>query len=186
MILGISGTLSSGKNSLAEYLEQKFGLMHISTADMIREIAQAQHGSIERPILYQTANDLRKTYGSAVLVERAIDRYHNSIRNYAGVIVSDLRSTGEANKIKELGGKVVFVDAPIELRYERMKARQRDGESLVSFEEFKQNEQKELTSGMSDSDFNLTKIGEMADVKLQNAGTPEEFYDTAEKALELV
>jgi dephospho-CoA kinase len=186
MILGLSGTISAGKDMLADHLQEKFGLMHISTADMVREIAMAQSGSIERPVLYDTAYNLRKTYGSAVLVERAIDRYHNSIRNYAGVIISDLRSAGEAKKIQELGGKLVFVDAPIELRYQRMVGRLRDGEAKQSFEDFKKNEDKELTSGMSDTDFNLTKIGEMADIRLQNSATPEEFYSTAEKALQLV
>lgn len=186
MIIGLSGTLSSGKNSLAEHLEQKFGLMVISTADMVREVAMAQKGSIERPVLYETANELRKTYGSAVLVERSIDRYHNSIRNYAGVVVSDLRSIGEAQKIKELGGVLVFVDAPIETRYQRMVSRKRDGESTVSLEEFKKNEEKEMNGDSYNSDFSIAKIRDAADVKLMNSGAIEEFFDTAEKALGLV
>lgn len=186
MILGLSGSISAGKDMLADHLQEKFGLMHISLGDIVREIAQAQHGSIERPILNKVATELRQTYGGSVLVERAIDRYHNSIRNYPGLVITGVRSLGELNAIKEQGGKIVYVDAPIEVRHKRNQDRQRDEEAKLTLEQFKAREETELYSGISDKDFNITKIGEMADIKLNNTGTPEEFYDIAEKALELV
>jgi dephospho-CoA kinase len=186
MILGFSGTFSAGKDMLADHLQEKFGLMHISTGDIVREIAQAQRGSVERPVLVEVANELRKTYGGSILVQRAVDRYHNSIRNYAGVIITGVRSLGEAKAIKELGGKLVFIDAPIELRYSRMVSRNRDSEATLSLEQFKAGEQKELNSGLTDADFNIAKIFEIADIKLDNSGTPELFFANAEKSLQLV
>lgn len=186
MILGFAGTLSSGKDSLADHLQEKFGLMHVSTGDIVREIAQMQKGSVERPVLFDTANELRQTYGGGVLVERAFDRYHNSIRTYAGVVITGIRSTGEAKAIKELGGKLIYIDAPLEDRYTRMQSRQRDGEARITLEAFKEREDKEMTSGISDADFNIKQIGEMADIKLTNTGSIEEFFDTSEKALQLV
>lgn len=185
MIIGLSGTFTSGKDALAEHLEQKFGLMHISTGDIVREIAQTQRGSIERPILYEVANELRHSYGGGVLVERALDRYHNSIRTYAGVVVTGIRSLAEAKAIKELGGQLIYIDAPIEMRFSRMQARQRDGEARITLDAFREREQKEMSSGISDADFNILQIGKMADVTLQNTGTIDEFFATAEKALKL-
>jgi dephospho-CoA kinase len=185
MIIGFSGTFSSGKDILAEHLQEKFGLMHISTGDIVREIAQAQKGSIERPVLHEVADELRRTYGGGVLVERALDRYHNSIRNHAGVVVTGIRSLAEAKAIKNLGGQIVYIDAPLEVRYARMQARQRDGEARITLEAFRQRELTEMNSGISDADFNVQQIGNMADITLQNTGTIEEFFASAEKALSL-
>ena len=183
MIVGISGSFSSGKDTLAKHLEDQYGFMSISTGDIVREIAQEQRGSIERPVLHEVATELRYKYGGAVLVERALDRYHNSIRNYAGVSITGIRSLGEAKAIKELGGTLVFVDAPIEVRYERMVSRKRDGESAVSFQEFWQREEAELSTGINDADFNVSEIEKIADVHINNMTTPEEFFKSADKAL---
>ena len=183
MIVGISGSFSSGKDTLAQHLADKYGFMNISTGDIVREIAQAQRGSIERPVLQEVADELRHKYGGAVLVERALDRYHNSIRNYAGVAITGIRSLGEAKAVKELGGTLVFVDAPIELRYKRMQARKRDGESSVSLQEFTQREEAELSSGTSDADFNLLAIEKLADIPIINMTEQEDFFRAADKAL---
>lgn len=186
MIIGLTGTLSAGKDVLAEHLQEKFGLMHISTGDIVREIAQEQKGSIERPVLFEVANDLRHSYGGGILVERALDRYRNSIRTYAGVVITGIRSLAEVQAIKNFGGTIVYVDAPIEQRYRHMQERNRDGESRITLEAFVEREKRELHSGPSDADFNLQQIGEQADIKLTNDGTLEQFFDTAEKALSLV
>ena len=183
MIIGISGTFSSGKDTLAHHLQEKYGLMHISTGDIVREIALAQHGSIERPVLFDTANQLRHTYGGGVLVDRAVDRYKNSIRTYAGVVITGIRSLAEAKAIKDQGGTIVFVDAPLQQRYDRMQQRQRDGEARISIEAFTERERKELSSGVSDADFNITQIGTMADIHLENTGNVDDFFAAAEKAL---
>lgn len=157
--------------------------MAISTGDIVREIAQAERGSVERPILHDVANELRHKYGGAVLVERALDRYHNSIRNYSGVAITGIRSLGEAKAIKVLGGTLVFVDAPIELRYQRMIERRKDNEIAISLAEFTAREETELASGITDADFNLLEIEKIADIHLVNSGTAEEFFAAADKAL---
>jgi len=183
MIVGISGSFSSGKDTLAKHLEEKYGFMSVSTGDIVREIAMAERGSVERPILQVVADELRHKYGGAILVERALDRYHNSIRNYAGVAVTGIRSLGEAKAIKDLGGTLVFLDAPIELRYQRMQARRRDDEVKISLQEFTQREEAELASGRSDADFNLLEIEKIADVPLINMTSQEDFFKAADKAL---
>jgi dephospho-CoA kinase len=183
MIIGISGSFSSGKDTLAKHLNEVYGFMGVNTGDIVREIAQVERGSIERPVLQEVADELRHKYGGGVLVERALDRYHNSIRNYPGCSIVGLRSLGEAKAIKEQGGTLVFVDAPIEIRYERMIARARDDEKVITLEEFRQREEAELSSGSSDADFNLLEIEKLADVKLVNDTTAEAFLRQADSVL---
>ena len=185
MIIGLTGTFSSGKDSLAQHLQEKFGIMHISTGDIVREIAQEQRGSSERPVLLEVANELRRSYGSGVLVERALDRYHNSIRTYAGVVITGIRTAAEAKVIQDLGGTIMFVDAPLELRYQRMQVRARDGESRITIEAFQEREKREMVGTQSDTDANIQNVKAVANITLQNTGTLEDFYDIAEKALAL-
>ena len=69
MIIGLSGTFASGKDTLAHHLVQKFNFLHISTGDMVRAVAESEYGNIERPTLVKTANELREKRGPGVLAE---------------------------------------------------------------------------------------------------------------------
>lgn len=185
MIIGISGTFGSGKDSLAEYLYNKYNFLHISTSDIVREFARKQYSSTDRPILKKVANELRQSYGSAVLVEIAFDRYKKANVNYDGLLVSAIRSIGEVNKIHQLGGIMVFVDAPVDVRYKRIIQRKRDEEANVSFEEYKKREEAELSAGKRDDVQNLNAVKSISDLVIINNKTKEEFYEKAEKALKL-
>jgi dephospho-CoA kinase len=178
-LIGISGTFSSGKDTIAEYLVRDFGYTHVSTSDLVREAAMREYGSIERPILHRTADEHRKKNGPGIFVEMGLDKPRP-------LVFTGIRSLGEANTIKKHGGIMVYVDAPIEVRYERVKSRQRDGESGVSLEEFRAREDKEMYSGPTDADFNIRGIGEMADVTLINTGLSlEEYIALAYRAIGL-
>lgn len=183
-IIGLSGTFASGKNTLSQYLVEKYHYLHISTADMVRDEAQRLHGSIERPVLHETAKALRQSRGAGVLVELAIEVYESKKADYAGVVISDMRSLGEAKAIKAAGGLLLFVDAPIELRYQRMVSRKRDDETKLTLDEFKAQEAKELQStDTSDAAFNLLGIRDMSDCLLTNQSSPEALFAEAERAL---
>jgi dephospho-CoA kinase len=77
--------------------------------------------------------------------------------------------------VRQAGGVIVFVDAPVEVRYERMKARERDAEAVLTLEQFRANEEKEMYSGPNDADFNLRQIKAEADVVIENSVTLESF-----------
>jgi dephospho-CoA kinase len=155
-LIGLAGTFAAGKDTVSHVLERDFGYMHVSTSEMVRKVAQERYDSIERPTLFQTANELRHENGPGALVIEAL-------KHEKPLIISGLRSLGEAKQIKKAGGVLVFVDAPIEVRYERMRSRDRDAEAQLTLEQFTQNEQKEWHAGEDDADFNLRDIKAMSD-----------------------
>ena len=171
-LIGLAGMFGAGKNTLADYLVDNFGYNFVSTSDMLREISMREYGSIDRPYLQKTSLEQKKARGGGVLVLESLNKPRP-------LIISDLRSLGEAKEIKKAGGVLVFVDADQRVRYDRIVKRQRDGESGRSFDEFVAGEKVELKSGDSDADFNLLGIRDMADVLLMNNGTPEEFVAAA-------
>ncbi len=184
-IIGLAGTFSSGKDSLARFLEEKFSIKHISTSDIVREFAQEKYGSIERPVLYKTANELREERGAGILSQIAIERYESYKQKYpGGVCISGFRAWAEAKVIKDKGGMIVFTDAPAKARYSRSIARARDNEKLNTFEEFLEREAKE--NGAVNSNFNLLGIKQKADVVLDNDDALDTFLMEAVVAIGLI
>ena len=190
-IIGLAGTFASGKDTLGHYLVTEYGYLHVSTSDMVRQEAMKAHGSIERPVLHETANTLRHDRGAGVFAELAITLFKAKLESgndYKGLVVSGLRSLGEAKAIKAAGGTLLFVDAPIEIRYGRMVSRKRDDETKLTLDEFAAQEAKELTveDESDDAAFNIRGIQAMSDIVLENGSSLDEFIASATQALKLV
>lgn len=186
LIFVVVGTFGSGKDTVGEHLSQKHGMIHISSSDIVRAEAQKRYGSIERHVLLQTANELRTMHGPHVLGQMSYDRMLEAGDAASkGVVISGLRNVDGVQYIKDRGGHVVYVDAPIEVRYERMQARQRDAESTLTLEEFQKNEEKELESGGPNQP-NILAIKDIADFHLMNDTSLEAFAEQIEAMLETV
>lgn len=177
-IIGLAGTFASGKDTLAKQLVNQFGYNHVSTSDMVRSAALEEHGSIERPVLQTVATHHRHTDGPGYFATRAL-------REDRPLIISGLRSMGEVDAVRAAGGVIVFVDAPIQIRYERMKSRNRDREVDVTLETFTANEQNEWHVSDDPADFNLRDIKQTADIVIENQMSLDDFIDAAYKSLGL-
>jgi dephospho-CoA kinase len=175
-LIGLSGTFGSGKDTLARQLAKDFGYTHVSTGDILREFTMKEHGSIERPLLYATGEKLRKEIGADALVVKALEKPRP-------LVITGMRSLGEAKAIKAAGGKLVFLDAPLNLRYERMRSRKRDHEVGLSLEEFQAREADEWYMGDDDADFNLKGVKALSDFVIDNGLPLREFLESAYEKL---
>ncbi len=177
-LIGIAGTLASGKDTVAGHLENDFGYNHASLGDIIREVAMKERGSIERPVLFEVADTHRKAEGAGAFAKIALQKPHP-------LVITGVRTLGEAKAIKEGGGIILFIDAPLEVRYERMRSRARDTESQLDLAGFKHHEDKEWYAGPTDADFNLRDVKEMGDIVIDNSLTLEPFLAMVLEKLEL-
>lgn len=177
-LIGIAGSFASGKDTVAHALEADYGFTHVSTGDMVREVAQRERGSIERPVLFEVADEHRHRDGAGVFVVHALEKPRP-------LVITGIRSLGEAKALKQAGGTLLFIDAPAAVRYERMQARHRDTETELTLEQFEANERKEWHSGETDADFNLRDVKAMADVVMDNLVPLNEFIKEAELRLNL-
>lgn len=167
-LIGIAGSFASGKDTIAHHLEKDFEFTHVSTGDMVREVALAERGSIERPVLHEVANEHRHRDGAGAFVNHALKKSRP-------LVITGIRAMGEAKALKAAGGILVFVDAPVEIRYGRVKSRNRDAEVELTLDQFIANEEKEWYSGDADADFNLRGIKMMSDVVIENILPIDEF-----------
>lgn len=191
-IIGVAGTLGSGKDTVGEVLAEEYGFSHASTSDMLRAAKKKKYGDSPKALLLRAdpfANELRATRGPGVLVELAYEEYMENIDKYpGGMVATAIRSIGEAEKIKELGGTMVFVDAGPKIRYERTFARKRDtNDHSASYEDFLAMEKSESDVPAGDKTVqNLPAMKELADIQLENNGNDiEAFKEAAKKSLNL-
>ncbi len=190
MIFGLAGTLNAGKDSLGNWLQENHGFLHVSTSDRIRQMKRDVFG--DRPEALLTRNDpfinnLRAERGPGFLIDIVYEDWLSAKDRYpGGCIASGVRAIGEEERIHELGGKLIFVDADPQIRYERSQKRQRDAnESGRSFEEFMATERSEIDVDQSDKTIsNLVAMKRMADIVIENnASSLDDFILQAKAAL---
>lgn len=178
MIIGITGTNSSGKESIAKYLMGR-GFVHYSLSDVIREEAAARSLSKERNTLIELGNELREKHGEGILAIRALKKIkEGEIKN---AVVTSIRSPGEIKELKESGDFYLLgVDAPAEMRFKRAIARGRI-ENVESLQEFIKTEEREKTTEKSKQQ--LTVCLGMANKVIMNSGSFEDLYKEVDDVL---
>ena len=164
-IVGISGTTASGKDTAAEYLECK-SFLHVSTSDVIRAEAIRMYGSIEQHILRRVGHEMRVRDGVGAVCLSAIAQYEAQRRDFIGIVLSGMRSIGPAQTIKDSGGLLISVDAPLRTRYDRLVARGRIGD-LTNYEEFVRFEEEQLNGTLTTGQ-NTRAIEEISDFRIYN------------------
>lgn len=177
MIIGVVGTLASGKDSVAEYLARDKGFTHVSTADLLRDyIRDNGLGGLDRDNLRMVANRLRTEQGGDFLVKLALSRPERPIA------LTAMRSPVEVQAIHEAGGHVIAVDAPVTQRYAWARARGRIDDAVTE-EQFKEQEEAEIVN-TDPNHQQITAVIAMADFNIANDSTLEELYRKVDVILE--
>ncbi|MDP3981768.1 MAG: deaminase [Chlamydiota bacterium] len=170
MIIGLTGRNGSGKGVVAEFLIQR-GFIYGSLSDIIRDELKDRGIEITRENLIRQGNELRLQHGPGVLAEKISERF-DSDKNY---VIDSIRNPEEVKTLKKcLGFTLAYVDAPIKLRFERVKERRREHDP-ISYEEFVRLENKECSSDNPAAQ-QLDKTQKMADIILTNHGPLDELH----------
>lgn len=169
-IYGVGGTNGAGKDAVSQLLVERHGYMYVSVSDVLRHEAERRGLPAERRHLSAISAEWRKKQGLGVLVTQAMAEFKAAGGDYNGVIIGSLRNSGEADRIHELGGQVLWVDATPEIRYDRIRARNRGLEDDKTYEEFLAEEAAELhmPEGGDAAQLNGLAVKERADVILMN------------------
>jgi len=180
MIIGITGTFAAGKDTVADYLE-KIGFEHFSTGEEIAEIAREKGIETTRDNLRELANKLRDEFGADYLSRRVIEKKAKTDK----VVVTGLRQPGEIEYLKNQGNFVMIaIDAPIELRFERMAERKRPGDA-ETLEAMRDKEQKEMQSTGKNSQ-KIHECIKMANYTITNEGSFEELYQKVDQLIKRI
>ncbi len=181
MIIGISGSFGAGKGTVVEYLKKEKGFTHYSASGFIVEEIEKRGLEVNRDNMAVVANELRASHDPSYI----IDSLYARAKAFGGdVVIESLRAVAEVKRIKELGGKVLGVDAQSEVRYERSIARN-SVKDHVTHEKWLEQERAE--SNQSDpTKQNIFGALKEADFVITNNGSIEELNAQVEHFLDSV
>jgi dephospho-CoA kinase len=165
-IIGLIGAIASGKTLVADYLVKEEKARYFRFSDVLRDILVRLHQADTRENLQSLGLGLRKTFGEGILA-KAVRQDLAAVKG--GLIVVDgIRYPDEFDMVKGLGGTIIFITAPQEVRHMRATRRGTRGEVRICLEDFKKCEEKE-------TERLIEALGAKADYTITNTGTMDEL-----------
>ncbi len=102
MIIGITGTDGAGKGTVVDYLVHTKGFAHYSSRALITAEIEARNLPVDRDHMRLVANDMRREYGNAVIVQKALERHE--LEHSHDCVIESIRAVAEAELLHEHGG----------------------------------------------------------------------------------
>ena len=162
MVIGLTGSYCSGKDTVAEYIVQSHGFTHYSLSDVIREAMVKEGVETTRENLILFGTNLRSKNGNGILAKMVLEKMSAS----GSYCITSIRHPDEVRELKNRKDFVlVNTDAPQSVRFARMQKRKRPGdpETLEKFIELEKKESQSEGSGQQ-----LLKTAALADITFIN------------------
>ncbi len=174
IILGLLGTIGSGKTTASDYLISK-GFFRVIMGDLVREKAREEGLELTRENLGKTQEKYRTKYGADYFINETIKRLKESGRE--SLLIDGIRTPKDAEGAKREGAILILVDAKKNVRFERLKVRAREGEGKKTFKDFERDEFREWEF------FKFKETLDYVDYRLDNSGSVEELYKQIDSLL---
>lgn len=176
LIIGLVGQAGCGKGTAADLLRNEYGAGYIRFSGILGEIIEKLSIEKTRDNFIKLSEALRKMYGDDVLsfaIEKAALGAKEDI-----VVVDGIRRPGDIVALEPLPQfKLISIEVPAELRFERMKKRgEKATESNMTWEQF-MNEEKAPT------EITIPKVMDRAWRAIPNEGSKEEFEEAVRETM---
>lgn len=151
-IIAFIGFPLSGK-STATKVAKELDIPVVVMGDVVRSEAAKRGLKLTDENLGKVANELRQKEGMDAIAKRCIPVIRQTAKDKGVVIVDGIRGIAEVERFKKEFGEdfiLIYIDAPLELRYKRALERQRS-DDIKSIEELKERDERELSWGMGEA-----------------------------------
>ncbi|MFC3957474.1 AAA family ATPase [Halovivax cerinus] len=176
-VIGTVGLPGSGKGEAAT-VAREAGIPVVTMGDVVRQ-ETADRGLDPTKDHGTVAQALRDEDGPTAIAERSLPMIEDRLETHDTVLVDGIRSDDEVAVFEEAFGEtftLVSIEAPAELRRERLESRGRDADEADGGESVEQRDQRELGWGMGEA------MAE-ADVVVENTDTLEAFHERVRELL---
>ncbi len=179
IIIGITGTIGSGKGTIVDYIVEKHGYKHLSVRQFLIDIILERGLTPNRDSMVSVANELRTTHEPSYIIDRL---YEKAFKSGENCIIESIRTPGEIDSLQQKDNFYLFaVDAEPQKRYERIVIRNSETDN-ISFETFLANEEREMKSDNPNHQ-NLSKCIKLANYVFTNNNTIIDLHEKIEVVL---
>lgn len=183
MIIGVTGTIGAGKETVVQYLKKK-GFAIFSFSKMIRQEALKRGFAMDRASLEKVGDLIREEHGDEAIFAKLIMEKINKKR-IKNASIDGIRQPWEIQEFRKHGDFVLIaVDANQKTRFERTRKRGKPSDQ-TDFEKFKFFDEKEYF-GKGNTHQQIKKSMEMADFKIINNRTFEDLYRQIDEILKKI
>ncbi len=175
MVIGILGEKLAGKDTVAEYLVSRYGAEHIRASKILDELLGVLRLPVTRRDEIDAGRGMEMVFGQHIIGEAVKKRALES--GAPMVVINGLRRPDQFADAKSLGGKIIYITAPPELRYQRfLRRKEKKEDGTESLEQFLLQEQEWIEK-------EIPGQGALADFRIDNSGSLEELYQKAEEII---
>jgi len=170
-VIGTVGLPGSGKGEAATVARED-GIPVVTMGDVVRQ-ETADRGLDPAKDHGTVAQALREENGPTAIAERSLPMIEDRLENHETVLVDGLRSGVEVDVFEEAFGDaftLVSIEAPFEVRAERIDDRGRDASAAEGGEDLAARDERERGFGMDDA-------MDRADIVIENTDSLEAFHD---------
>ncbi len=174
LVFGIAGEMASGKGTITQYLIHEYKASSYRFSDMLRETLKRLYLPHTRENMQKLSMSIRENYGEDVMAKVMMEDVKNDAHNI--VIVEGVRRIADIKYLKELPGfKLIYIEANMEKRYERIIKRDENPDDKgKTFEEFQEEHKRE-------SELQIKNLKNYADVIIDNNGELKSLYNQVDK-----
>jgi dephospho-CoA kinase len=181
IVLGLIGEKGAGKGTVSKYLIDKYGAAHFGTSIILKRTIDDLHLPVTRENLIKLALVLKEGFWPSVVIDALITDIEGSDSQL--VIADGIRMFGDVEPFKKKYGEnfhLIYVTAPLKIRYERTKSRgEKAEEKNLSFEQF-------LIEEGRLTEVSIHEIGAKAEFTLDNSQGPENLIVQAERLMGII
>jgi len=177
-LIAFVGMPGSGKSE-ASTVARSMKIPVVSMGDVVREEAARRGLPPTDENVGGIGTALRRDDGMDTIAKRCVPKIREHWEDL--LVIDGTRNIEEVNFFKKEFGidfKLIAINAPFELRFERVKKRGRS-DDMTGIEELKRRDEREMGWG-------LDKAMELADITLNNTWSLKEFQEEIRKLLRTV
>lgn len=178
MIIGLVGEKLAGKDTVANYIVEKYGAAHFRFTHILDAVLEELNLPISRKNEIDLGLGLRKIFGEHVLVNALEKRVQKSLSSYR--VVNGIRMD-ELDIIKTWDNVyIIYITAPGNIRFQRyQKRREKADDAEMNMEQFTQQDS-------DPTELAIPELGKRADFKIENIGSLKELHQKVDDIIKKI
>jgi dephospho-CoA kinase len=168
IIFGFVGQMASGKDTAADYLEEKYNGKNFSFSDMLGDVLKRYHLELNRDNYIKASEAMREYFGDEILSKTMAEDIKKD--KHTIISISNVRRQNDVKFLSDLPGFIlVRIDADSKIRYDRLTHRgEKSDDNNKTYEQF-------LEDHKRSTEITIEEIANQASENINNNSSLEDL-----------